>query len=71
MATGKGDSVAEHPLKRGSADQDQKESLLGQGLERERRWEQAEERRVFRAMGFTDLIAVLMVIATGFSAFAT
>jgi hypothetical protein len=63
--------MAEHPLRRGSADQDQKESLLRQEPEREQRWEQAEERRVSRAMGFTDLIAVLMVIATGFSAFAT
>jgi hypothetical protein len=63
--------MAEHRLKRGNEDPDQEEDRLRQHLEQERRWEQAEARRVSRAVGFTDLIAVLMVIATGFSAFAT
>ena len=38
---------------------------------RERRREREEGRRVSRAIGFADFMAVLMVIATGFSAFAT
>ena len=63
--------MAEQRLKRGSEDQDQEGGLLRQELERERRWEHAEERRVSRAIGLTDFLAVLMVIATGFSAFAT
>src|SRR6516164_9278925 len=63
--------MAEHRLKGGNEDQDQKGDLLRHELERERRWEHAEQRRVSRALGLTDLLAVLMVIATGFSAFAT
>src|SRR5262245_2758515 len=63
--------MAEHRPKRGNEDQDQNGDLLRHELERERRWEHAEERRVSRAIGLTDFLAVLMVIATGFSAFAT
>src|SRR5215471_11422147 len=63
--------MAEHRLKGGSEDQDQERALLRKELERERRWERAEERRVSHAIRLTDLLAVLMVIATGFSAFAT
>ncbi|HKN01094.1 MAG TPA: hypothetical protein VJX23_11305 [Candidatus Binataceae bacterium] len=40
-------------------------------LERERRRELVEERRVSRAIGFADFMAILMVLATGFSAYAT
>ncbi|MGO9450464.1 MAG: hypothetical protein ACLQDV_05355 [Candidatus Binataceae bacterium] len=40
-------------------------------LERERRRERVEERRVSRAIGFADFMAVLMVLATGLSAYAT
>jgi len=63
--------MAEHRLKRGSEDQEQEEGVLRKELERERRREHAEEQRVSRVIGLTDLLAVLMVVATGFSAFAT
>ena len=63
--------MAEHRLKGGSEDQEQQTGLLREELERERRWERAEERRVSHQMGLTALLAVLMVIATDFSAFAT
>jgi hypothetical protein len=63
--------MAEHRLKGGSEDQPEEGDLLREELERERRWERAEERRVSHAIGLTDLLAVLMVAATGFSAFAT
>src|SRR5256885_15256071 len=39
-------------------------------LQRELHHERAEERRVSRALGFADFMAVLMVLATGFSAYA-
>jgi hypothetical protein len=63
--------MAEHRLRRGSEEQDHEEGPLREELERERRWEHAEVGRVSHAVGLTDLLAVLMVIATGFSAFAT
>lgn len=63
--------MAEHRLKGGSEDHEQEGNLLREELERERRWERAESRRVSHAIGLTDLLAVLMVAATGFSAFAT
>jgi hypothetical protein len=47
------------------------EEFIERELVRERRREREEERRVSRAIGFADFMAVLMVIATGFSAFAT
>jgi len=49
----------------------QEEELIERELVRERRRERDEERRVSRAIGFADLMGFLMVIATGFSAFAT
>lgn len=63
--------MAEHRLKGGSEDHEHEGGLLREELERERRWERAEERRFSHALGLTDLLAVLMVLATGFSAFAT
>ena len=47
------------------------EGRIERELVRERRRERQEERRVSRAIGFADFMAFLMVIATGFSAFAT
>ncbi|HTR61336.1 MAG TPA: hypothetical protein VMH37_06500, partial [Candidatus Binataceae bacterium] len=47
------------------------EERVERELVRERRREREEERRVSRAIGFADFMAFLMVVATGFSAFAT
>jgi len=52
-------------------DQERDDDLIRHELERERRWEHAEERRVSRGIGFADFIALLVVMATGVSAFAT
>jgi len=40
-------------------------------LQREIEIEHAEHLRVWRALGFADFMAVLMVVVTGFSAYAT
>jgi hypothetical protein len=60
--------MAEHPQRAGNGDDNhlQHEELIRRELERQR----FEERRVSRALGFADFMAALMVIATGFSAFA-
>ncbi len=47
------------------------EELIRRELERERRRERIEERRVSRAIRLSDFVAILMVIATGLSAWAT
>lgn len=57
--------------RRSEAEELEHEQRIERELVRERRREREEERRVSRAVGFADFMAVLMVIATGFSAFAT
>jgi len=60
--------MAEH---RSEPEEFEHEERVERELVRERRRERQEERRVSRAIGFADFMAFLMVIATGFSAFAT
>ena len=60
--------MAEH-LSENDIDREDRDDLRRE-LQRERRRERIEQQRVSRVVGFADFMAVLMVIATGFSAYA-